>query len=80
MSTPTVVGIERLALGIPPDARLRLAAKLLSSVNDAAHPSLSENDALNLAEKRLEELDRGEVTGLDYREEITRIRSSLSDR
>lgn len=78
MSIQTVAGIERLALGIPPEARLRLAAKLLSSVEGAARPSMSEEEALNLAEKRAEELDHGEVTGLDYREEITRIRSSLS--
>jgi len=78
MSTQTIAGIERLALEIPPDARLRLAAKLLSSVKDAARPSLSEKEALDLAEQRAEELDRGGVEGLDYHEEIARIRSSLS--
>jgi len=68
-----------LALGIPPESRLRLAAKLLSSVNGAVRPILSEEEALDLAEKRAKELDHGEVIGLDYREEITRIRSTLSE-
>lgn len=78
MKSQTVDGIERLALGIPPEARLRLATKLLSSVNDATRLSLSEAEALDLAEKRAEELDRGDVKLLDYREEMTHIRSSLS--
>jgi len=78
MSTQTVAGIERLALKIPPDARLRLAAKLLSNIKDTARPSLSEAEALNLAQQRAEELDRGEVKALDYSEEIVRIRSSPS--
>jgi len=78
MSTQTVAGIERLALTIPPDARLRLAAKLLSSIKDTARPSLSETEALDLAQERAGELDRGDVKGLDYREEMARIRSSLS--
>lgn len=78
MDTQTIAGIERLALGIPSDARLRLAAKLLFSVKGAAHSNRSEEEALDLAEERAQELDRGEVEGRDYREEITHIRSSLS--
>jgi hypothetical protein len=70
--------IERRALEIPPEARLRLAAKLLSSVPNTARSSLSEEEALDLAEKRAEELDSGNVKGLDYREEMDRIRSLLS--
>jgi hypothetical protein len=69
--------IGRRALEIPPEARLRLAAKLLSNVPSTARSSLSEEEALDLAEKRAEELDSGKVTGLDYREEMDRIRSSL---
>jgi hypothetical protein len=78
MNIPTEIDIERRALEIPPEARLRLAAKLLSSIPDTARPSLNEEQALDLAEKRAEELDNGKVMGLDYREEIDRIRSSLS--
>jgi hypothetical protein len=70
--------IERRALEIPPEARLRLAAKLLSSVPSTARSSLSEQEVLDLAEKRAEELDSGNVAGLDYREEMKRIRQSLS--
>jgi hypothetical protein len=78
MNTQSEIDIERRALEIPPEGRLRLAAKLLSSVLGAARPSLNEEQALDLAEKRAKELDSGAVTGLDYREEIARIRSSLS--
>lgn len=70
--------IERRALEIAPEARLRLAAKLLSSAPSTARSSLSEEQALDLAEKRAEELDSGKVAGLDYRAEMDRIRSSLS--
>jgi hypothetical protein len=78
MNIQSEIDIERRALEISPEARLRLAAKLLSSVQDATRPSLSEEQALDLAEKRAEELDNGTAKGLDYREEIARIRSSLS--
>ncbi|HET7314113.1 MAG TPA: addiction module protein [Salinisphaera sp.] len=78
MNNQNELEIERHALEIPPEARLRLAAKLLSSVPNTARSSLSEEQALDLAEKRAEELDSGKVAGLDYREEMDRIRSSLS--
>jgi hypothetical protein len=78
MNIQSEIDIERRALEIPPEARLRLAAKLLSSVPDTAYSSLTEEQALDLAEKRADEMDNGKVTGLDYREEIDHIRSSLS--
>jgi hypothetical protein len=80
MTTHGEYEVERRALGIPPEARLRLAAKLLSSVPGTVRTRLSEEHALDLAEKRADELDSGKVAGLDYREEIGRIRSSLSRR
>lgn len=70
--------LEQDALQIPPDERLRLAAKLLASVPDSHRPALSKEEALELAEKRAEELDNGDVEGLNYREEMKRIRESLT--
>jgi hypothetical protein len=70
--------IERDALKIPAHARLRLAAKLLASVPGSSRARLSEKRALDLAEKRAAELDSGEVQGLDYREEMQRIRDTLT--
>jgi hypothetical protein len=78
MNNETEIDIECRALEIPADARLRLAAKLLSSVPGAPRLNLNEEQALDLAEKRAEELDSGKVTALDHREEIIRLRSSLS--
>jgi hypothetical protein len=78
MNTPSEAEIERDALQFPEEARLRLAARLLASVPGSSRPSLSEEEALNLAEKRAAELDSGEVKGLDYRKEIQRIRKSLA--
>lgn len=77
MSTISELEIERHALKIPPDARLRIAAKLLSSVPLTARSSLSEEQALDLAQKRAAEMDSGVVPGLEFHEEMERIRSSL---
>lgn len=65
-------------MGFSANARLRLAAKLLANVPDSSSPVLSDNAALDLAEKRAAELDSGEVEGLDYRAEMQRIHASLT--
>lgn len=78
MSKRTELDLENDALKISPDARLRLAARLLASVPDGTHSNLSEQAALDLAERRARELDTGEKTALDYREEMKRIRNTLS--
>ncbi|MGH8273025.1 MAG: addiction module protein [Gammaproteobacteria bacterium] len=78
MSIQSKNKIERDALKIPENARLQLAAKLLASVPASSRPSLSEEQALNLAESRAAEIDNGEIKGLDYREEMQRIRDSLA--
>lgn len=76
MTTPSETEIERNAMEFSANARLRLAAKLLASVRDSSRPVLSDNAALDLAEKRAAELDSGGVEGLDYRAEMRRIRAS----
>ena len=78
MSKRTEMDLENDALKIPPDARLRLAARLLASVPSATRSSLSEQAALDLAERRARELDTGEKTALDYHDEMKRIRDTLS--
>lgn len=67
--------IERWALEFPESARLRLAARLLSSVEGQV---FDEADALALAETRANELDEGAVDTLDYRQTMQRIRKSLT--
>jgi|AntDeeMetagen681_2_1112603.scaffolds.fasta_scaffold21765_2 hypothetical protein len=78
MSSQSEIQLERDALSSPVSARLRLATKLLASVPDSSRPRLNEEQALELAERRAMELDNGEVQGLDYRDEMRRIRDSLS--
>lgn len=80
MSALTETEIERNALKIPATARLRLAARLLASVPASSRSSLSEEAALDLAEQRAAEIDNGKVEGLDYHEEMQRIRASLNQR
>lgn len=70
--------LERHALRIPEDDRLRLAAKLLASVPGSSRATLSQKDAVKLAVKRAEELDEGKVKGLNYRNEMKRIRELFS--
>lgn len=69
--------LERDALKISVDARLRLAAKLLASVPGPFRVGIGEEQALDLAEARATELDSGEVEGLSYPDEMQRIRKSL---
>jgi len=71
-------GLENDELKIQADARLRLAARLLASVPVPERSTLSAKQALDLAEQRALELDRGEVRSLDYRNEIEKIRQSLA--
>lgn len=78
MSTPSETEVERNALRIPANGRLRLAARLLASVPSSSRSSLSEKEILDLAEQRAAELDSGEVESRDYREEMKRIRASLN--
>jgi len=78
MNALTETEIERNALKIPASARLRLAARLLASVPASSRSALSEEEALDIAEQRAAEIDSGKVKGLDYHEEMQRIRASLN--
>lgn len=78
MNITSETELERDALRISEDDRLRLAAKLLASVPGSSRPSLSQEDAVKLAVKRADEFDEGKVEGLNYRKEMKRIRESLS--
>jgi len=78
MSSQSETEIERDALKIPANARLRLAARLLASVPASARPSLNEEQALDLAQTRAVELDSGQTEALDYRQEMQRIRESIT--
>lgn len=70
--------LEDQALALPSPLRLRLAKRLLSSVKGSAGPDLTEDEANQLARSRADELDSGAAKSLEYRQEMARIRKSLS--
>lgn len=67
--------LEAAALRLPPEARGKLAAKLLESLE----PTDAEVERLWIdeAERRAGEVIRGEVTVKPLAEELARIRASL---
>lgn len=75
MTKHSEIEVERQALELPEARRLRLAARLLSSIESSA---LSDQEALRLAEERARELDEGKVEALDYHQEMQRIRKTLT--
>ena len=73
----TIEQIENDALVLPKRARLRLAAKLLTSVSVDYGMDEDEDSSLRVAEERARELDGGLVQALDYKAEMQRIKDSL---
>ena len=68
--------LEAKALKLPPEQRARLAERLISSLDQASDPE-SEQLWLEEAERRLEELESGQVEAVPAERVIENARSSL---
>jgi len=68
--------LEAKALKLPPEARARLAERLISSLDQSSDPD-SERLWIQEAERRLEELESGRVEAVPAEQVIENARSSL---
>ena len=68
--------LEAKALKLPPEQRARLAELLISSLDQASDPG-SERLWVQEAERRLEELESGQVEAVPAERVIENARSSL---
>jgi putative addiction module component (TIGR02574 family) len=68
--------LEAKALKLPPEQRARLAERLISSLDQSSDPD-SEQLWIREAERRLEELESGQVEALPAERVIENARSSL---
>jgi putative addiction module component (TIGR02574 family) len=68
--------IESEALQLPPKERARLAQRLLASLDETADRD-AEQVWLQEAERRLDELESGKVTGIPAEQVFKRARSTL---
>ena len=69
--------IVNRALSLPPDARGELARKLILSLDDEPFDQDADDLWAVEIEARLRQVDRGEVTPLDWRESVERARQAL---
>jgi putative addiction module component (TIGR02574 family) len=68
--------LEAQALKLPPEQRARLAQRLISSLDQASDPE-SEELWIREAERRLEELESGQVESIPAERVTDKARSSL---
>ncbi|MCO6455925.1 MAG: addiction module protein [Pirellulaceae bacterium] len=76
----SILQLTEEALALPLEERIRLAQRLWASLNptaDASEKKVQEAEALDLAERRDAELDRGSVQAVSHSEAIARARKSL---
>lgn len=68
--------LESKALGLPPKERARLAERLISSLDQETDPE-AEQLWLQEAERRLDELESGNVAGVPADQVFEKARSTL---
>jgi putative addiction module component (TIGR02574 family) len=68
--------LEAKALRLPPKERARLAARLVSSLDQETDPD-AEALGLEEAERRLAELESGKVSSISAEQVLEKARSSL---
>jgi len=66
--------VATAALALPPEARAELAERLLSSLDDTNQPAL-DAAVVEEIERRIDQIDRGEVTLLPGDEVMARLRA-----
>ncbi len=77
--TTEVTDILKKALALPPEARAAIAGTLLESLNDAPADEAVEAAWSEEIQRRIEEIDSGEVQMIPYEEVRRRLAARLSD-
>jgi putative addiction module component (TIGR02574 family) len=72
----TVAGLEQQALRLPPADRVRLAEKMLESVEDYVEPEIAEAWEKEI-ERRIKEIESGAAEGIPAEKVFAQARKKL---
>lgn len=74
----TVAALEKNALKLPPATRVRLAEKILESVDDYASPAIASSWQKEIG-RRVKQIESGEVEGVPAEEVFAEARRKLHE-